>query len=97
MKQIQCTVLMSLVVLSLTTNFDIVSSSTCTNITQGICVKWEQNGTVKEEMGSCFPANAKVMTKNGLTEMSRLKKGDEILGLVDGKEDFSKIVSWLHR
>jgi len=69
----------------LSTNFDIVSSSTCTNISQGICVQWQQNGTVQEQMGSCFPGHVKVMTKNGLTKMSELKKGDEILSLIDGK------------
>lgn len=80
-----CIVFTLFVTFSLAANFDIVSSSSCSNVSQGICVKWEQNGTVKEQMGSCFPANSKVMTKNGLTEMSKLKKGDEILGLIDGK------------
>jgi hypothetical protein len=85
MKFIHITIFTLIFAFSLATNFDIISSSTCTNITQGICVKWEQNGTVQEQMGSCFPGKAKVMTKNGLMEMSKLKRGDDILGLVNGK------------
>lgn len=85
MKFIQLSLFTLLVVAALATNFDIVSSSSCTNVSQGICVKWEQNGTVQEQMGSCFPGMIKVMTKKGLTEMKDLRRGDEILGLINGK------------
>ena len=87
----------TILVLALATNFDITSSSTCTNFTAGFCTKWEQTGTVQEQMGSCFPASARVMGRNGPISMQELKRGDEILGLVDGKEDFVKVTSWLHR
>lgn len=42
-------------------NFDIVSSSVCTDFSKGFCTKWEQNGTVQEQLGSCFPGDAKVI------------------------------------
>ena len=70
----------SILVLALATNFDITSSSTCTNFTAGFCTKWEQTGTVQEQMGSCFPAPARVMGRNGPISMQELKRGDEILG-----------------
>ena len=65
-----------LIVLSLSTNFDITSTSACTNTANGFCTRWEQNGTVTEQMGSCFPADARVITPHGPLPMKNLKKGD---------------------
>jgi hypothetical protein len=81
----------------LSTNFDITSTSVCTNTANGFCTRWEQNGTVQEQMGSCFPANARVITRQGPLAMDQLSKGDEILGWVEGKEQFVRVTSWLHR
>lgn len=73
------------ILLATSTNFDITSTSTCTNFTSGFCTKWEQTGTVQEQMGSCFPANTQVIGKLGPIKMKDLKKGDEILGWIDEK------------
>ena len=78
-------VLSLLIIFALGANFDIISTSTCTNTVNGFCTRWEQNGTVQEQMGSCFPGNARVITQEGPRSMRELKKGDMILGLVDGK------------
>lgn len=86
-----------LLVLALSTNFDITSTSVCTSMSAGFCTRWEQNGTVQEQLGSCFPAGARVLGRQGPIRMSDLRKGDEILGWVDGKEGFVKVTSWLHR
>jgi hypothetical protein len=86
-----------LLLLANAANFDISSSSTCTNYTAGFCTKWEQTGTVQEQMGSCFPGNARVIGRDGPIEMQYLRKGDEILGWVGGEERFVKVTSWLHR
>jgi hypothetical protein len=85
-----------LFVLTLHASFDISSSSTCTNYSSGFCTRWEQNGTVQEQMGSCFPATAQLMTPSGLVQIKDIKKGDFVLGWIDGKEQFSKVTSWFH-
>lgn len=90
-------VLSCLIMLTFGSNFDIVSTSTCTAIQNGFCTRWEQNGTVQEQLGSCFPANTRLITPNGPLSMQDLKKGDEVLGWVNGKEQFVKITSWFHR
>ena len=74
-----------LIALTFSTNFDITSTSSCTNIANGFCTRWEQNGTVTEQLASCFPAGARVITPQGPLTMSSLKKGDQILGWVNGK------------
>jgi hypothetical protein len=65
-----------LLVFALSTNFDITSTSVCTSTSGGFCTRWEQNGTVQEQMGSCFPATARVISRNGPIFMLQLKKGD---------------------
>lgn len=87
----------TLIVLISSSNFDITSTSTCTNFTAGFCTRWEQIGTVQEQLGSCFPNDVQVIGRNGNIFMRDLKKGDWILGWVDGKEEFVKVTSWLHR
>jgi len=73
-------------VLAVAQNFDILSTSTCVNVSAaGFCLKWSQNGTIAQQLGSCFPGNALVMTPMGLKTMQSIKKGDLILGLQDGK------------
>lgn len=37
------------------------------------------------------------MTPEGPRSMGELKKGDMILGWVDGKEEFVRVTSWYHR
>lgn len=85
-----------LVVMMMCSSFDISSSSICTNYSSGFCTRWEQNGTVQEQMGSCFPATSKVMTPSGLAQIRTIQKGDFILGWIDGKEQFTKVTSWFH-
>ena len=75
----------ALFILAAAQNFDILSTSTCVNVsTIGYCLKWSQNGTINQQLGSCFPADALVMTPQGLKNMGFINKGDMILGLVDG-------------
>jgi hypothetical protein len=96
--QIMKVVILSLLlILALGSNFDIVSTSACTNTANGFCTRWEQNGTVQEQLGSCFPGSARVMTTDGPRSMRELKKGDMILGWVDGKEEYVRVTSWYHR
>lgn len=79
-------ILISLIfTISLAAEFNITSTSLCTNVSaQGFCLRWQQSGTVKENYGSCFPAHAQVMTSQGLVRMDQLQKGDQILGLHNG-------------
>lgn len=85
------------VAISLAADFNITSTSLCTNVSaQGFCLRWQQSGTVREDYGSCFPAHAKVMTPNGLVRMDSLKKGDFVLGLQKGEETFTEVTSWFH-
>ncbi len=75
----------ALLILAAAQNFDIVSTSTCVNVSStGYCLKWSQNGTINQQLGSCFPSDALVMTPQGLTTMNMIKRGDMILGLVNG-------------
>lgn len=92
----QVLLLVALVALISATNFDITSTSSCTNFAAGFCTRWEQNGTVQEQLGSCFPGKARVMTPRGLVSMNALKKGDFVLGWVDGREEFTRVTSWFH-
>ena len=56
-------ILALLLVVCLTTDFNISSTSTCTNLSAtGFCTRWEQSGRVEEDYGSCFPADAQLMT-----------------------------------
>ena len=74
-----------LVTLAVCSRFDIRSQSRCTDTAKGYCTRWEQNGTVDEMMGGCFPASARVYTPRGLTPMGELRRGDQVLGMVNGK------------
>lgn len=66
-------------------SFNMNSSSTCTKTsTAGFCLAWSQTGTV-QQINSCFPGHAKVMTEKGLARMDSLKRGDKILGMENGK------------
>ena len=61
----------------------------CTDNSAGYCTTWDVNNAA-----SCFPPNAKIMTRHGLTPMHQLKTGEEVLGMVYGQEVFTKITSW---
>lgn len=79
-------VLIILVALISASGFDIYSVSTCTNVsTTGYCLKWQQNGTVHEQLGDCFPGRALVMTREGLKRMDAIVRGESILGLKNGE------------
>ena len=79
-----------LLVLSAASGFDIASVSTCTNVSAaGYCLRWQQNGTVQEQLGSCFPGSALVMTPNGLKPMEEVVRGDSLLGMQNGEEVFT--------
>ena len=86
-----------LIVSVFSTNFDILSTSVCVSVAQsGYCTRWEQNGTVKENYGSCFPADSYVNTEKGIKKMSEINIGDQILGFKDGVETFTEVTSWFH-
>ena len=76
-----------LLVLSAASGFDIASVSTCTNVSAaGYCLRWQQNGTVQEQLGS---GSALVMTPNGLKPMEEVVRGDSLLGMQNGEEVFT--------
>jgi hypothetical protein len=67
----------------------------------GYCKKWQQAGSaIAESDGSgCFPGSALVLTRNGLTPMSKVRIGDELLGkdASSGEAVFSRVRAWIHR
>ena len=66
-------------------SFTMNSTSNCLKVsTSGFCLQWSQSGTVNQ-INTCFPGNAKVMTEKGLARMDSLKRGDKILGFENGK------------
>ena len=48
------------------------------------------------QYATCFPADAKVMTKEGFRRIDSIKRGDFILGYVNGEEAFTEVTSWYH-
>lgn len=79
------------------TNFDIRSVSNCTfQNSNGFCTRWEQNGTVQEQLGSCFSENMRVISTSGFKYFNQIEVGDKILGLVDGVETFTSVTGWFH-
>ena len=81
---------------AISTQFDITSTSTCTNYASGFCTRWEQNGTVIEQLGSCFPSDTLLMTRLGPKTIDSIEVGEEILTLKNGKEEFSTVTGWFH-
>merc|ERR1719188_2405968 len=48
--------------------------------------------------GSCFPADAVVISAAGPKRMADVQVGDSLLGMdAAGKIDFSEVRAWLHR
>ena len=75
--------------LSHCSTFDITSVSTCTQQSEnGVCTRWEQNGSVIETTG-CFPAETEVFVleddEKVLKRMDQIQIGDQILAVVNGE------------
>ena len=57
----------------------------CSDTSAGYCTTW----SVDHGSGACFPGSAKVMTNEGMKKMKDVKRGDMLLGMVDGEERYT--------
>lgn len=68
-----------------------------------VCDKWKITGearsTEAESDVSCFPGDAKVVTRSGSKRIDNIRLGDEVLGLdvATGNVEFTQVRAWLHR
>ncbi len=72
--------IVSIIALAQSTTFNIYSQSICMNTSSaGFCTNWFQNGTVQEQVASCFSEETVVLTNRGFKYINELEIGDYIL------------------